>query len=172
MSRIWSLGTLLLVLATGFPAAQATTVRSFTLPELATEADRIVLGTIGNVRTFWNNEHDTIYTEYDITVERMIKGTPATVLTVRLMGGRVGDVKLSIEGNGSMEPAERVLVVVRDQESYSTLVGMSQGKWSIRTIDGIEYAFRGRPRTSPAREDGEIPLSDLLKKLSLPAPAQ
>ena len=172
MSRLWSVGTLLLVLAIGIPAARATTVRSFTIPALAREADRIVLGTIGNARTFWNSDHDTIYTEYDITVERMIKGAATKVLTVRLMGGRIGDVKLSIDGNAWLEPKERVLVVVRDQESYSTLVGMSQGKWSIRTIDGVEYAFRGKPRTSPAREDGEIPLLDLLKKFSFPAKTQ
>jgi len=141
-------------------------VRPFTLQELYSTAELVVVGEVVGQTSFWNEAHDTIYTEYTIQVERVVKGRKPLELRLRLMGGSVDGQTLRVPGNAQVEVGERVLVALRDQGAFQTLVGMSQGKWSIRRLGGQDVAWRGArlPVAEPLR-DGEVPLDDLLDDL-------
>ncbi len=169
MKRLWLplLPILLMVAGT----AHATLIRPFSLQQLFREADLVVVGTVTSHHSFWNEARDTIYTEYQVAVERTEKGTARETLTVRLMGGRVGETELKIAGNPRLETGERVLLVLRDQGEFQTLVGLAQGKWSVRRLDGTDLASRGSRLTTPAREQAERPLDELLREMR-PAPAE
>jgi hypothetical protein len=164
MKRLFPLLVLLVLLA---PEAAATTLRSFSLHQLFRAADHVVVGEVVSQRSFWNEAHDTIYTDFTVAVEVAEKGTKVDSVTVRLMGGTVGDTHLSISGNASLAEGERVLLVLREQGDFCTLVGMSQGKWNVRQVDGIDVVHRGpAPKGKdlfPARQPK--PLSELLKQL-------
>jgi hypothetical protein len=155
--KIFPVALVLLLLA---PLAQASSVRGFSLPQLFAQADAVVVGQVTSQRSFWNGAHDTIYTEYTIAVETTPKGEHRPTVILRLMGGAVGDVRLSVAGNPSLAIGERVLLATRNQGEYLTLVGMAQGKWSVKQIDGIDYATR----SSQATKD-DLPLDDVLQRM-------
>ena len=155
----------LLALGLNAGAASASLVKTFSLPGLFRAADNVVVGLVVESTSFWNDAHDTIYTHHTIKVERVIKGTHIDQLVVRQMGGIVGETRLSIAGNASLAQDERVLLVLRDNGGFHTLVGMAQGKWSVRELDGVDHAVRGPAAAQPDRLDGELPLSKLLQKL-------
>lgn len=164
MKRILPLLVLSVLLA---PAAMATTVRSFTLPNLFREADLVAMGEVTGERSFWNAARDTIYTEYTVSVESVKKGATVATVNVRLMGGTVGQTSLTIAGNAALATGERVLLFLRDQGSYHTLVGMAQGKWTVRRVRGTDLVRRGSSVVGPEAppQPGEKPLSELLERL-------
>jgi hypothetical protein len=139
-------------------------VRAFSLQDLYREADGVVLGTVESSRSFWNDAHDTIYTEYEVAVDRTVKGSEVKRVTVRLMGGRVADRELVVSGNPDIADRERLLLFLRDSGEFRTVVGMSQGKWSVRTLDGQELAWRGPQLGNVPKRDGEVPVEELLRR--------
>ena len=153
-----------LLLAPGF--AEATLIRAFSLPELHRAADEVVTGTVAAADSFWNEGHDTIYTDYSVTVESTVKGSRRKTIVVRLMGGTVGDRELVVAGNATLEPGERVLLFLRTNGAFHTVVGMSLGKWTVRRHGGIDHVFRGPALGDVARQEGEIPLMELLDKVT------
>ena len=154
--------SILLVIVLAVPAS-ATLVRGFSLQELRRESHCVVLGEVTESRSFWNQAGDVIYTEYGVDVERVVKGKASDRVVVRLMGGRVGDRELVISGNPSIAVGERVLLFLRDYELFHTVVGMSQGKWSVRRLDGCDHVYRGPAQKARPRQEGEIPLGQLLE---------
>ncbi len=167
MKRILPLLLLLVLLA---PEAAATSVRPFSLHQLFREADLIVLGKVTGEVSFWNGAHDTIYTDYTVAVESTRKGLSVDTVVVRLMGGTVGPTTLSVAGNAIFAVGERVLLVLRNQGDFHTLVGMSQGKWSVWRSDGIDVVRRGPPSTlsGTISQPSGKPLSELLEQLQPP----
>lgn len=163
MKRIWTAVMATLMLASVVPA-QASLVRGFSLQQLRSEAHRVVVGKVTAARSFWNEGKDKIYTEYTVEVQRVVKGEKVSKLTVRLMGGRVGERELTVSGNPSIDVGERVLLFLRDYDSFHAVVGMSQGKWSVRTLDGQDHVYRGPAQTSKDRQAGEIALEKLLEQ--------
>lgn|GEM_PF-4104553 len=164
----------LLVLTAVPNMSQSAIVRGFSLQELAREAHNVVIGTVEGARSFYNDDGSVIYTHYTVEVERSVKGLAPAIIEVRLMGGSVGDRELIVAGNPRIENGERVLLFLRDQLDFYTLVGMSQGKWSVREFDGRTMAFRGSvpqppsvPQPIPSLLEGELPLSELLKLCGL-----
>ena len=153
-----------LLLAPGF--AEATLIRAFSLQELHRTADEVVTGTVTAADCFLYEAHDTIYTEYTVVVESTLKGEGGKTLVVRLMGGTVGDRELVVAGNATLEPGERVLLFLRTNGAFHTVVGMSQGKWTVRRHGGISHVFRGPALGDLPRQEGEIPLMELLDKVT------
>lgn len=139
-------------------------MRSFTLPELFAQADRVVSGKVEAGKSFWNDAHDTIYTDYVVRTEKTYKGERAETLIVRLMGGKVGDRELVVSSNAVIADGERVLLFLRDAGGFHAVVGMSQGKWSIRTLDGVDMAWRGAALGEKPRQEGEIAVEELIRK--------
>jgi hypothetical protein len=153
-----------LLLAAG--PVRGSVVRAFSLADLYREAHRIVLGAVEDSSAAWDEAHETIYTTHTLRVERVVKGEAVSVLRVRQMGGRVGDRELTVAGNARIKPGERVLLVLRENPGFYTLVGMSQGKWSVRKIDGKDHAFRGAALGDLPKQEGEVPLEDLLERMA------
>lgn len=163
MKRIWIAVMGVLMLVPVVPA-QASLVRGFSLQQLRSEAHRVIVGKVTAAHSFWNDGKDKIYTEYTVEVQRVIKGEATAKLTVRLMGGRVGERELTVAGNPTIKVGERVLLFLRDYDTFHTVVGMSQGKWSVRALDGQDHVYRGPAQTQKERQAGELPLKKLLEQ--------
>ena len=106
-----------------------------------------------------------------MAVESVQKGAAIDAVVVRLMGGTVGPTTLTVAGNATLATGERVLLVLRCQGEFHTLVGMSQGKWSVHQSRGVDVVRRGPPPQSGATAmSPEKPLVELLELL-VPPPA-
>ena len=149
-------------------ASQASLVRSFSLQDLYREADLVVVGEVSCSSSFWNEAHDTIYTEHTIALERAAKGKPGDQVIVRLMGGTVDGKTLRVAGNAQVEKGERVLLVLRKAGGFHVVIGMSQGKWSVRQLDGVDHVWRGKSLNAQSRQPGEKPLEKLLDLMRRP----
>jgi len=156
-----------LVVALSSWQARGSLVRGFTLEQLGREAESVVLGRVTRSESFWNESREKIYTHHHIRVERTFKGPAGDLVTVRQMGGTVGDTTLTIAGDARLAPDERVLLVLRNHDGFSTLVGMAQGKWTVRRMEGLDHAFRGPPPDDTTRPESGLPLAELLEKMGL-----
>jgi hypothetical protein len=114
----------------GAPAATASLVRALDLPALVAEADQIVVGDVLSVHAAWDLQHRTIHTTVEVTVRESWKGSPPSEgrITLRQLGGTVGDIEMKVHGLARFEKGERTLLFLRRAQ----VVGMSQGKRNLR----------------------------------------
>lgn len=139
MKRLAALG---LMLALGLPwttlTASASIVRALDLAELTSRADQIVVGDVEGVRSAWDSAHRTIITTIDVVVRESWKGEAPRDGRIRLrqLGGRVGDIEMTVHGVPAFCVGERNLLFL----GRNGLVGMGQGKRTMhRGQDGASW---------------------------------
>src|SRR5207249_7697780 len=129
---------------------QATTVERLNLDGLVKKADRIVIGKVRSSRTYWSTNGKLILTNYTIDVQETIKGQAARTVDLTTIGGTIGDLTLHVAGMPVFAKEENAVVFVENTGSYSTVVGLGQGKFTVvngevsNNISGLEFADRGR----------------------------
>ena len=151
-----------IALAGMVPAAMATVARALDLAELAAGADRIVVAEVVSVASAWDGARRNIHTTIELTVrERWKVEVPGNGrLTLRQLGGTVGDVEMSVLGSARFVPGESALFFLRRSQVF----GMAQGKralrwdtsarrWLVQPPDASETmtvtGARGRPLALP-----------------------
>jgi hypothetical protein len=142
---------MILVLA---QTAQASKGPKWSDEQLSAFSDAIVMGRVVDLASGWDPAVDTIYTYVTIEVSEVLKGnlTPGR-LTIKQMGGVVGERGLSIIDQASFERGEEVLLFLearpRDRSLYT--VGLWQGKWNVEMRAGGERsAVRREPGSAAA----------------------
>jgi len=126
----------------GIPGgAGASSTRPLRLDDLVSRADLVVRGRIVDLRV----EEDTraegrpIVTFVVIDAERTLKGTPRAQIVLRLLGGRLGEREMTIEGGPQFAIGDRALLCVREGRTVSPIVGLWQGRFPIaRGPDGVD----------------------------------
>jgi hypothetical protein len=115
------------ILADSMPA-NAATVESMTLQEMAQRADFIFVGRAVSSHADWNVQRTQIHTYTTFQVDRFLKGgTGGQQVTLRLWGGQLGPMRAIVPGTPSFAPGEEVLL--------PTLLGLAMGKFTL-TQDG------------------------------------
>jgi len=113
--------------------ANATTVRRLTFDDLVSKASTIVQGHVINTNTAWTDDHKLILTTYTLAVDERLKGaTGQQTVTVTSIGGQVGNKILHVSGMPAFAQGESAVVFLEQSGKYSTVVGLSQGKFSVR----------------------------------------
>ncbi len=127
--------------------ASATLVLALDLPTLVARADAIAVVDVAGVRSAWSAERRQILTTVDLVVVESWKGgaSPSSHLTVVQMGGSVGDLVVTVDGMPRFSPGERALVFLRGQPDRAGVVGMSQGKRSLRRRSPRDDWWVSRP---------------------------
>lgn len=124
-------GMLLLVTMSG-TATAATDDTTYTIRELTKQANIVFTGTVDDSRSEWNEDNTQIYTYVTFSVDELIKGVaPSKKVTIKQLGGTMGDITLYIVGAPGFEKGEEVLLFANDE--LIPVVGMSQGKFVIET---------------------------------------
>ena len=127
--------TCVLILLT--PSVRATTIVMPTDEQLVAKAPVIVRGTV--LRSQALDEGGSIYTDTIVAVESAIKGTPSGSITIREIGGIVGDRITKVYGTPEFKVGESVLVFVSpDGRGHFRTVDLFAGKF------GEERATNGR----------------------------
>src|SRR6185503_19716752 len=104
-------------------------------------------GRVVTVATAW--DADTIYTYVTIDVREVIEGwVPERRITLKQLGGRVGDTALVIDGQAVFDRNEEVFLFlsVRSRDRTLMTTALGRGKWSI--VNGSNASDRRARRRS------------------------
>jgi len=187
-SRWVIISVLIMVISSMLPlpfteAAQAEAGKS-PLEELINGADSVVVGTVVEQNSYWNDEHTGIYTSVVLSVEEMLKGTASQDrITVTLSGGEVDGMWERVSEMASFDQGERAVVFlkklskeqlpkVKDSnlqlpEEQFEVYGGFRGKFTItgdkvgnlplaQFKEGVSNVLRGQPLTD---WELDVPLS-------------
>ncbi len=132
-----------LVLVLGVCTGDAA-MRKLPMEDLARKADTIVLGTVTRQESAWDARHTAIYTTVTLAVERVLVGAAAKVVTLQVAGGSVGRMGMRTSNDAVFRDGERAIVFLDTSAVPSTVVGMQQGKFTVKddTVTGIGEAWR------------------------------
>jgi len=124
--------------------ASATVSEALSLADLVRDADHVVLVTCVDERAL-RDGYGRIVTDYDVTVEDVMGGPSARgdALTMRRLGGELGDLGMTIAGEPRLAVGERYLLFLRDMSGVLRPVGMSQGVLPVRERAGVPWAHPG-----------------------------
>ena len=122
---------LILFIANSF----ATIVIPMTDEDIVRNAAIILKGTVTNITSEWTSDHTQIQTHIDISVDSLLKGSlPDNNITLRFLGGTVGDTTLLIVDSPSFAPNQEVMLFLKaNYISLFSIVGFNQGKLTIET---------------------------------------
>jgi hypothetical protein len=160
--------------------AQGDTVVDLSLEEMAAHADAVVLGTVGRVEAAWDATETRIYTTVEVQVASYIAGSGPRLVTIRQVGGRVGDVELYVSGQPRFAPGERVVAFLeRDEASDGSFVVMCMAaglyRVAVDDVSGEQVLTRnveglarvpgpGRTTLIRARSIRPLTLGELLER--------
>ena len=133
------------------PAAQATIVKSFTLPELAVESDLIAVVSVESSQALRAGKHNFIYTDHRLRIHEVwrarakAEGVKAgQVVVLRQIGGKIGDLEQSVAGTAKVRSGDKMVVFARHDGHLAYFVGMAQGAWHVIAGPKGEVVHRGR----------------------------
>jgi hypothetical protein len=130
-------------------AAFASTGPKWSTTELTDFSEVVVIGRVEAVRSGWDPAVNSIYTYVTVDVAEVLKGAVAPgLITIKQLGGVVGDTGLAVADQATFEVGEEVLLYLearpRDHTLYTS--ALWQGKWAIKTSpSGALAAFRQWP---------------------------
>jgi len=128
---------------------KATVLRYLPLDRQCAEARIIAVARAEDQVSAWNPEKTRIYTETRFTLEEVLKGKVSSSLTVRQLGGRVGDIAQSVAGSPVFVKGRRyVLFLAPLADGKYRIVGFSQGCYPI--VSDQEGKERISPQLSSA----------------------
>src|SRR5439155_16336608 len=102
------------------------------LEELARKADTIVLGTVTKQKSAWDVQRTAIYTDVTLEVEGVLAGTPGEEVILRVAGGSVAGMGMRTSNDAVFKAGERVIVFLDTSAVPNTVVGLQQGKFTVK----------------------------------------
>ena len=100
--------------------------------DLSRQADTIVVGTVTQQQSAWDAQHTAIHTDVTVAVERVLAGTPGDTVTLRVAGGIVEGIGMSTSNDAVFQDGERVIVFLDTTAFPGRVVGMQQGKFTVK----------------------------------------
>ena len=135
---------LLAVVLASAPAT-ATVVIPVAEADLVAQSAAVLVGRVAAIAS--HADRGRIYTDVTVDVDEMLKGDSVPTLTVRVLGGRVGNHAAWVEGSPEFRRGERVLLFVSTyRDGTARVAHFYQGKFSIiRDAGGEDVAVRETP---------------------------
>lgn len=145
-----------LLTALGAPAIWATSVTPPSFDELANGADYVVrarVTAVEAVATPRAGKRPRIHTRVTLEVIETIAGTPPSPLVLTMLGGKVGDDEMRVEGVPEFSVGdEDVLFVAGNGRNFFPLYAVMHGRYRIkRDAAGREFVARSN----------DVPMSDV-----------
>ena len=123
----WCSLVLLLGVCTGHAA-----MRTLPIKDLVRMVDMIVLGTVIRQESAWDVDHTAIYTTVTLAVERVLTGISRETVTLQVAGGIVGGMGMRTSNDAVFREGERVIVCLDTSAVPHTVVGLQQGKFTVK----------------------------------------
>lgn len=126
---------ILIVFGIRLPIVNATVVKKLSEDEMVNQAQTILTGTCTSIRSEWNEERTKIFTYITISPQTPLKGDQIPQeITIKQPGGEVGEIGMRVDGASVFEEREEVLLFLKKgRKGFHRILGLSQGKFSIKT---------------------------------------
>lgn len=136
--------TLAALVALAASPARATLSEALSLNDLVRQSEHVVLVTCVGEQSL-RDDRDRIVTDYAIRVDEVSRGPaqPGQTLTLRRLGGELGDLGMRIEGEPRLAVGERYLVFLYAAGDVLRPVGMSQGVLPVSDDGGVLVVHPG-----------------------------
>lgn len=142
---------------------QATMVEAPDIDSLISQSDYVVRAVVKSATPAWQDHAGRQYisTKVELEILEIIKGTPPVPLVIDLLGGRIGEDELIIEGMPRFHVGdENVLFVHGEQRKMFPLVALMHGVYPIlrEARSGQEYVLRSNGLPLYSAQDVSLPL--------------
>ncbi len=131
----------------------STIIKDFSLNELAKTSDLIVQGEVLEISSRMESKH--IYTYVKVKISNSFKGDFPDAVTLKIKGGKIGNIVEKVSGNPSFEKGERVILFLKKRGEFFYPSGMALGKFKIINENGIDFVINNAEGLS-VYKDGRI----------------
>ncbi len=141
-------------------SAFATTVVPPEFDSLVQQADFVVRGTVKSVTSEWReqNGHRNIVTFVTIDIAETIAGTPPSPLILQMLGGKIGDRQMIVQGAPTFTVGDEHILFIRGNGlQFTPLVALMHGQYPIKK-DAAGRSVVARSDGSPLRDEKEVAL--------------
>lgn len=130
----------IVVLATVFimQVALPLTVEKISLERMTRESGAIVHGRVLSYTSQW--EGSNIFTYTKVRVAESLKGDVPTVVTIKQLGGEVGDMASEIPGTPKLRIGEDVVLFLTPWQGHYWIHSIVLGKFTVSSENGREVA--------------------------------
>jgi len=134
------------------------------LRQLARRADLIAFGHCQSAQSGWDEQHRFIVTTIRFQPRRTFKGTAGDSVTVKVLGGQVGDQAMTASQSTAMRTGEEAVLFLQRSRfgDYFVIAGGADGKLPV-----VRSTRSGRPLIR-----GALSLDDFGHLLAGPTEAQ
>jgi hypothetical protein len=142
-------------------ATRATTVTPPNFTELVTDSDYVVHGKVDSVRTekVVRGAREVLVTFVDFRVIEVVAGQApsADVVTLQMLGGRLGDEELWVEGSPQFVVGDEDILFVRGNGRFvSPLNGMMHGRYRVAKDPESDRKVVTRDNRQPLTNTSEV----------------
>ena len=159
---IFSLFSLMAALAA---PCRAMSVIPPSFASLVAQAEQIARVEVTAVHSQWDEgaRGNVIHTYVECRVLKTLKGTAEPTITVRMLGGRVGNDRMEIPGEPSFEVGGRYIIFLAGNGSvFCPLEGIMHGSYRVLTdaATGVDHVARSNGQALQAVEDVDLPMPE------------
>jgi hypothetical protein len=144
------------------PAPRASTVVPPAFPSLVGQADYIIRAVVKSVsseiRTDQYGRH--IFTKVELDVRQVISGTPPQPLVLQMLGGKVGDETMVVQGAPTFKVGDEDILFIRGNgQQFTPLVALMHGRYPILAdTSGREYVARSNGAALYDEQEVALPM--------------
>lgn len=138
---------------------QATTVVPPAFEELVRESDYVVRGRVTAVESAWEErgESRVIVTRVSVDVLEVIAGAPPEPLVLTMLGGKVGERSMVLEGAPRFVVGdEDILFVSGNGRTVSPLTRIMHGRYRVEKDAATGRAYVARDNGEPLTDPSEV----------------
>ena len=135
------------------------TVNQPSFGDLVQQADYIVHATVKSVTAEWkiDGQNRHIMTKVELDVNEVVAGNPPQPLVLTLLGGRIGDQELRVEGAPRFKVGdEDILFIHGNGQQFTPLVAMQYGRYPIKHDAATGAAYVTRANGVPLYGEQEV----------------
>lgn len=136
------------------------------LEELTNNTDSIIIGTVIEQNSYWNDEHTRIYTSVVLSVEESLKGAASQdKITITSVGGEVEGIGEWVSEMPSFDQGEKAVVFLKKLPEEQ----LPEAKGSKLQLPDEQFevfdGFRGK-FTINGDKVGDLPVTELKKRIN------
>ena len=165
-----------IILVLSWTRATATTLLPMPLQRMVAAADVIFHGRVLENKVELDEKSGQVATFTKFEVIQVAKGDPDQIVTIKQIGGELPDAKIKMKIHGVPQfEANREYVVFVPKASrlgFSSPVGLWQGKFDIRELDGQTIVSNGRRISALTQPDARETIASMPAAIiTAPSPA-
>ncbi len=137
----------------------ATTVLPPDFDQLVNESDYIIHAVVKSVTAEYRTDTygKKIITKVALEVREVVAGTPPKEVVLEILGGRIGDEQMVIEGAPQFHVGDEDILFVRGNgHTIVPLVAMMHGRYPVMKEASSGRKYMARENQTPLRDTAEI----------------